>query len=273
MLKKIVIVCGVLLLFMTACGSDKDSSAPADKDETTAPTAVATAKPTEEANAGGGAEDVFQPLSLLGGPLLGASGGGLDMQGGSQNVNPQLKAALLAAEDLPPGYNSIGGDIGYNMDLPQGPVSVAMRMFTEGDVMSGEQGSIVMSAVMDIPASAMSEFDASIAAVKNMDLTPEGIKKMMGDSGAQGIEFKEARLIDTPGLGEEGVGMHMVMDMSGLAGSMGEALGAYQAGLAYDVYMFKRGQRMMMVVVMGPAGEQPDVDGLALAEVMDGRAP
>jgi len=272
MFKKIVIICGVLLLFMTACGSDKDSSAPAGKDEKAAPTAAATAKPTKEAKAGGGLEDVFQPLSLMGGPIFGASGGGLDMQAGSQNVNPELKAALLAAEDLPPGYNSIGGDIGFSMDMPQGPVSMAMRMFTEGDVMSGEQGSIVMSAVMDIPASAMGDFDASIAEMKNMDLTPEGIEKMMGDSGVQGIEFKELRLIDTPGLGETGVGMHMVMDLSGLAGSLGEALGAYQAGLAYDVYMFKRGERMMMVVVMWPAGEQPSVDGLALAEVMDGRA-
>ena len=272
MFKKIVIVCGILLLFMTACGSDKDSSAPADKDEKAAPTAVATAEPTKEAKAGGALEDVFQPLSLMGGPIFGASGGGLDMQAGSQNVNPELKAVLLTAEDLPPGYNGLGGDIGYSMDMPEGSVSMAARMFAEGDVMSGEPGSIVMSAVMAMPASALDEFDASIAKVENMDLSPEGIEKMVGESGVQGIEFKEFQLIEDPGLGEAGVGMHMVMDMSGAAGGLGAEMGAYENGIAMDVYMFTRGERVLMLMVMWPAGEQPNVDGLALARIMDERA-
>jgi hypothetical protein len=272
MLKKIVIVCGVLLLFMTACGSDKDSSAPADKDETAAPTAVATAEPTKEAKAGGGLEDVFQPLSLMGGPLFGASGDGLDMEGGSQNVDPELKAALLTAEDLPPGYSGLGGDIGYSMGMPEGSVSMAARMFFEGDVMSGEPGSIVMSAVRAMPANALDEFDASIAKLEKMDLSPEGIEKMVGESGMQGMKFKELRLTKTPGLGEAGVNMYMVMDMSGAAGGLGAEMGAYENGIAMDAYMFKRGGRVLMLVVMWPAGEQPDVDGLALAEVMDARA-
>jgi hypothetical protein len=274
MFKKIVIVCGVLLLFMTACGSDKDSSAPVDKDETAAPTAVATAEPTKEAKANGGLEDVFQPLSLMGAPLFGGAGGGdgSDMQVGSQNVDPELKAVLLTAEDLPPGYNGLGGDIGYSMDMPEGSVSMAARMFAEGDVMSGEPGSIVMSAVMAMPASALDEFDASIAKLENMDLSPEGIAKMVGESGVQGIEFKEFQLIKDPGLGEAGVGMHMVMDMSGAAGGLGAEMGAYENGIAMDVYMFTRGERVLMLMVMWPAGGQPSVDGLALAEIMDGRA-
>jgi hypothetical protein len=270
MFKKIVIVCGVLLLFMTACGSDKDSSAPAGKDETAAPTAVATAEPTKEAKAGGVLEDVFQPLSLMGGPMFGASGSG--MEGGSQNVDPELKAVLLTAEDIPPGYNGLGGDIGYSMDMPEGSVSMAARMFFEGDMMSGEPGSIVMSAVMAMPASAMSELDASLAELEEMDLSPQGIEKMMGESGMQGMEFKEFQLIKDPGLGEAGVGMHMVMDMSGALGGLGAEMGAYENGIAMDVYMFTRGERVLMLMVMWPAGEQPNVDGLALAEIMDGRA-
>lgn len=240
MFKKIVVLCGVLLLFMTACGSDKDASAPADKDGKAAPTAVATAEPTKEAKAGGGLEDVFQPLSLMGGPLFGASGGGdgLGMEGTTQEVAPELKAVLLTAEDLPPGYNGLGGDIGYSMDMPEGSVSMAARMFFEGDVMSGEPGSIVMSAVMAMPASALDEFDASIAKLENMDLSPEGIEKMMGESGMQGMKFKELRLIKDPGLGEAGVGMSMVMDMSGTLGGLGAEMGAYENGIAMDVYMF-----------------------------------
>lgn len=273
MFKKIVIVCGILLLFMTACGSDKDSSAPADKDETAAPTAVATAEPTKEAKADGGLEDVFQPLSLMGGPLFGASGGdGLGMEGATQEVAPELKAVLLTAEDLPSGYNGLGGDIGYSMDLPEGSMSMAARMFFEGDMMSGEPGSIVMSAVMAMPAAALEDFDTSIAELEQMDLSPQGIEEMMGESGMQGMEFKELQLIKDPGLGEVGVGMHMVMDMSGALGGLGAEMGAYENGIAMDVYMFTRGERVLMLMVMWPAGEQPNVDGLALAEIMDGRA-
>jgi hypothetical protein len=218
-------------------------------------------------------EDVFQPLSLMGGPLFGASGGdGLGMEGATQEVAPELKAVLLTAEDLPPGYNGLGGDIGYSMDMPEGSMSMAARMFFEGDMMSGEPGSIVMSAVMAMPAAALEDFDASIAELEQMDLSPQGIEEMMGESGMQGMEFKELQLIKDPGLGEAGLGMHMVMDMSGALGGLGAEMGAYENGIAMDVYMFTRGERVLMLMVMWPAGEQPNVDGLALAEIMDGRA-
>ncbi len=270
MFKKIVIVCGVLIMFMTACGSDKDSSAPVGNDEKATPAAVATAEPTREAKGSGVLEDVFQPLSLMGGPMFGASGSG--MEGVSQNVDPELTAALLTADDLPPGYSSLAGDIGFSMDMPEGSVAMAARMFAEGDMMSGEAGSMVMSAVMSMPASVLSEFDAGLAELDNMDLSPEGIEEMVGESGMMGIEFKELRLVEDPGLGEGGVGLHMVMDMSAMAGGLGGEMGAYGEGMAMDVYVFKSGERVLMVVVMWPAGEQPNADALALAEVMDGRA-
>ena len=283
MFKKIVIVCGILLLFMTACGSGDKSESRATPSDGGKATVVATPEqeedaptvaPTKQANSDAGLEDVFQPLSLMGGPLFGASGGGdgLGMEGTTQEVAPELKAVLLTAEDLSPGYNGLGGDIGYSMDMPEGSVSMAVRMFAEGDVMSGEPGSIVMSAVMAMPASALDEFDASIAKLENMDLSPQGIEKMVGESGMQGMEFKELQFIKDPGLGEVGVGMHMVMDMSGAAGGLGAEMGAYENGIAMDVYMFTRGERVLMLMVMWPAGEQPNVDGLALAKVMDGRA-
>jgi hypothetical protein len=110
---------------------------------------------------------------------------------------------------------------------------------------------------MAMPASALDEFDASIAKLENMDLSPDGIEKMVGESGVQGIEFKEFQLIRNPGLGEAGVGMHMVMDMSGALGGLGAEMGAYENGVAMDVYMFTRGERVLMLMVMWPAGEQP----------------
>jgi len=63
-----------------------------------------------------------------------------------------------------------------------------------------------------------------------------------------------------------------VMDMGSALGGLGAEMGAYEGGIAFDMYMFKRGERILMVMVMWPAGEQPNADGLALAEIMDGRA-
>ena len=179
---------------------------------------------------------------------------------------------MLARRGLPPRYNGLGGDIGYSMDMPEGSMSMAARVFFEGDMMSGEPGSIVMSAVMAMPAAALEEFDAGLAELENMDLSPEGIQKMVGESGMLGIEFKEFKVIKDPGLGEAGVGLHMVMDMSGAAGGLGGEMGAYEEGIAMDVYMFRSGERMLMVAVIWPAGGEPNADALALAEVMDGRA-
>ncbi len=270
MFKKIVIVCGVLLMFMTACGSDKDSSAPAGNDEKATPAAVATAEPSKEAKGSGVLESVFQPLSIMGGPLFGGSGSG--MEGASQNVDPELKAALLTADDLPPGYSSLGGDIGFSMDMPEGSVAMAARMFAESGVMSGGSGSIVMSAVMAMPESVLSEFDASLAELENMDLSPEGIEEMVGESGMMGMEFKDFQFIEDPGLGDAGVGLHMVVDMGAMVGDLGGEMGAYGEGIAMDVYTFRSGEQMLMVAVMWPADEQTNADALALAEVMDGRA-
>ena len=38
------------------------------------------------------------------------------------------------------------------------------------------------------------------------------------------------------------------------------------------MYMFLRGDRALMIMVMWPANQQPGVDGRALAETMDGKA-
>jgi len=291
MLKKLVIVGGVLVLFMTACGSG-DKKEPSTEAEKTAapPTVVATVEkdatpvveptkeatpavePTREADAGGAVKSAFQPLSLMGGPMFGSGGSsGLGMEGGSQEVAPELKAALLHEADLPPGFGNLGGDMGFAADTPEGHMEMAMNMFFRGDMVTGDNAEIVMSGVMTMPASALTEFNSSIAELEGMNLSPEEIEEMMGESGMQGIEFKEFRFLKASGLGESGVGLHMVMDMSSYAGGAGGDMGAFEDGMAMDVYMFKAGDRILMVVTMWPASDAPNVDALALAEIMDGR--
>jgi hypothetical protein len=289
MFKKIIIAGGVLVLFMTACGSGDKKEPSAEAEKTAAPpTAVATVEkvatpavaptpvvePTKDANTTGGAvKSAFQPLSLMGGPMFGSSGSsGLSMDGGSQEVAPELKAALLHEADLPPGFANLGGDMGFAADTPEGHMEMAMNMFFRGDMVTGDSAEIVMSGAMTMSGSALAEFDSGIAEMEGMNLSPEEIEQMMGESGMQGIEFKEFRFLKASGLGESGVGLHMVMDMSGYAGGAGSDMGAFENGIAMDVYMFKAGDRILMVVTMWPASDAPNVDALALAEIMDGRA-
>jgi hypothetical protein len=281
MFKKIVIAGGVLVLFMTACGSG-DKKEPSTEAEKTAapPTAAATVEkdatpavePTRKADAGGAVKSAFQPLSLMGGPMFGGGGSGLSMEGGSQEVAPELKAALLHEADLPPGFGNLGGDMGFAADTPEGHMEMAMNMFFRGDMVTGDSAEIVMSGAMTMPGSALAEFDSGIAEMEAMNLSPEEIEELMGESGMQGIEFKEFRFLKASGLGESGVGLHMVMDMSSYAGGAGSDMGAFKDGMAMDVYMFKAGDRILMVVTMWPASDEPNVDALALAEIMDGRA-
>ena len=279
MSKKLVIVAGVLLLFLTACGSGKDeSSKPTAQDNGEKPTAVATAKaastkaaPTTEASSGDSLKAAFEPLSLLTGQMFGSSGA--DSGQVQQQADPDLAALLLAESDLPSGYTNTGGDIGYSVDSPQGQMTMAMRMFTEGDPSAAEMGPIVMSAAIAMPASAFEDFDSSLDQVDQMSTSD--LQDAMGATEALGIKFKDFSAKKVSDLGEGGMTMHMVMDMSGLIegfGGTAEDMGAFQNGLAFDMFAFKQGERLLMVMTMSPAGQESPVDTLALAKVMDSRA-
>jgi hypothetical protein len=43
-------------------------------------------------------------------------------------------------------------------------------------------------------------------------------------------------------------------------------------GIGMDIFMFVRGDRMLMLMVMWPLGENPGVDARELADAMDDRA-
>lgn len=272
MLKKLLILSGVLLIFLAACGSESDSKSSKAEEEAAATATVVVEKtpeaaPTEVSKPVGGPSKLFQPLSLMGGPLF---GGEFDMEAATQEVDPDLKSALIDKDDLPAEYGSFGdGEFSFAFETPEGPMEMAVRMFFEGEMMEGGEGAVVMSGTISMPASAFADWDAGL---EELDATsPEDIEEMMGQTGVTGMEFKEFE-VSRLDLGEGGMRMHMVMDMSGFAESLGEEMGAFGGGIAFDMYMFRRGEIAYMLMDMWPADEESDVDGLALARLMESRS-
>jgi hypothetical protein len=275
MSKRLVIVAGVLLLFLTACGSGKDeSSKPTAEDDQGKPTAVAATKaaPTEEATSGDSLKAAFEPLSLLTGQMFGSSNA--DSGRVQQQADPDLAALLLAESDLPSGYGSTGGDMGYSVDSPEGQMKMAMRMFVQGVPSANEMGPIVMSAAIAMPASAFADFDSSLDKVDQV--SAQDLQNALGATEALGVKFTDFRANKVSDLGEGGMTVHMVMDMSGLieafGGTASQDMGALQNGLVFDMFAFKQGERLLIVLTMSPAGQDSGVDTLALAKVMDSRA-
>lgn len=280
MSKKLVIVAGVLLLFLTACGSGKDeSSKPTAQDNGEKPTAVATTKPastkaapTEEATSDDSLKAAFEPLSLLTGQMFGSQSAGSEQV--AQEADPDLATLLLSESDLPSGYTNTAGDIGYSVDSPEGQMEMALRMFMQGDPSAAEMGPIVMSGAISMPPSAFDDFDSSLDQLDQV--SAQDLQDAMGATEALGITFKDFSAKKLSDLGEGGMSMHMVMDMSALLEGLGElggeGLGAFQSGFALDMYAFKQGDRLLLVLTMSPAGQDSGVDTLALAKVMDSRA-
>lgn len=271
MLKKAAVVLSIFALFLTACGSGDES--PATNNDDSQPTASATADEPEPTSAAkppksDALKSAFAPLNSMGGPLLDAD---FDMQATSADVDPTLKGALIRAEDLPPGFTSLGtGDFSFAFDTPEGRIEMAESMFFQGDVMAGEMGTVVMSAAM-IPPGDMDEFYRGVDEMEGQELTPEDLSELLGEGGMQGMELKEFRVFTVPGLGDKGFGMQMVIDMSGFASAFGSGLEMYDAGLAFDMLMFAKGERMYMLMVMWPADDASGVDAQAVAEIMEGR--
>jgi hypothetical protein len=277
MLKKLAMILGMLLIVLAAaCGSDKEPASDKAQNDTTpaATKAAPTKEATEEVVAteepgGGDAAGALESLSFLTGGMFGGA-----QAGSPEAADPELASMLIADTDLPTTFASVGGDIGFSMTMPEGEVTMAMRTFVEGDPNASEMTPTIVSAAMAMPPAALDEFDTQLAQLDKV--SPEDIEKAMGGTSTMGIEFKELS-VEKIGLGEGGVSMHMVMDMSGMLEGLGDLVPEGTEGiptsLSFDMYIFKKGDVALMAIAMLPPDAESPVDVESLAEIMESKAP
>ena len=103
------------------------------------------------------------------------------------------------------------------------------------------------------------------------------ISQGIAETEQLGLGWSDFRLLDASGLGEGGLGMRMELDLGALLGELATAFGAPEeeiptAGFVIEMYMFFRGDRMLMVVVMETLDQSTGVDARELAETMDAKA-
>ncbi len=280
MLGKLAIV-GILVIFLTGCGGGDDAM-PWEKkgnEATAGATAAATtvsnddAKPTAEPtreSKSGDTESAVESLKTLSNSMF--SGGGLDLSGEAVEVDPALTAALLTQEDVPSDFIGLGQDFNFASDSPEGKMEVSMRLFAQGDVMSGGTGSILVSAAMSIAPGSVDDFETALADLKGQELTADDLKEMAGDLGGEEVQIAEFEMLKTSGLGDKSLGMHMVMDASAMAGEGTEGVGRFEDGVAIDMYVFMKGERGYLLVNVLPADQPAGIDGLDLAKTMYSRA-
>jgi hypothetical protein len=290
-LRKILILgSGLLIFLLAACSSgsdttderENDSAPPAATAVVEEPTAVL--EPTVELESDGGLlSGALNPLSLLSGSFF-SGGGSTGLPAATGEADPALKAALLTLEDLPSSYSELlPGGMSFSMETDQGSMDMAASMFSKGDAVDTFPESMVMSAVVLMSGDLMEQ---SLAELKNYDDSAElerEIQDALGGGEAMfGISFKDVKVLDASGLGEGGLGLHMVMSMDlqalaeGFGAEMDEAMPSeadfLKEGIAFDMYVFLRGDHMLMVMSMWPGDGPAPVDAHDLAEVMDGRA-
>jgi hypothetical protein len=276
---------GLLALFLAACSSGggaadeqgKSSASPVATVVVPEPTAVPrpTAESPSDVGAVGGA---LNPFSLLSSSMF-SGGGTAGLPVASGEADPALKAALLTLDDLPPGYADLQpGGMSFSFDTDQGSMSMAASMFTKGEAADQFPESMVMSAVVLASGDLMEQSLGQLQRYTDSAELEREIEDAMGGGTMPGIDFEDLRVLDASDLGDGGVGLHMVMtmDLEQFAQEFGASMPPeaefLKEGLAFDMYVFARGDHMLMVMSMWPGGGPAPVDARALAEVMDGRA-
>jgi hypothetical protein len=275
MIKRLTALLGILALALAVgCGSGNDAANKADNGKPVATKAASTkAAPTEEASEeidSGDSAGALESLSFLTGGMFGG-----EEQGTPQEADATLASMLIADTDLPSTFAGIGGDQGFTMTVPGsgGEATMAMRTFSEGDPNASEMTPTIISAAMTMPQSALDEYDAQLAQLD--EVSADDLKEAMGGADLFGIEFTEFS-VDKIDLGDGGMSMHMVMDLSGMADMFGDLMEdtgtPFPTSLSYDMYVFRKGDVVLMVMAMLPP-DSDTVDVESLAEIMESRAP
>jgi hypothetical protein len=283
MLRKLALLLIPLFVFAAACGGDDNNDDGATNTPEETATEAATSAPTDipttptplviaTQDLGDGAIDFFGASGVLRSvnpfQLLDSFDGASEF---SSDVDPALKNELITAGDLPSGFLSMG-EFTFAAPSEYGEMQMAATIFASGDITSsGELGTMVMSASIVIPPDAMDEFSAAtLDEIRN--LSDEDLASALGGADGLGALFSDLRVLDGSGLGDGGVGIHMVMDF-GWATAMLDAPedSGVPAEMAMDMFMFVEGDRVHMAVVMYAGGRSPGVDARHLADVLDSR--
>ena len=261
MLRKLSLALLPLALLAAACsGGGGDSQDAGPPDQTTEPTAVRDSGSGDTDGAGSPLLSALNPLALL---------GALDAPPASEPADPELKAALLNSDDLPSDFAG-AGEFGMAVPTEYGDVTMAMNVFTNGDPASddfADAGTTVISAAMLLPPEALDEDLSELS-----ELTEADFQELQGEVGALG-EFAQLEPLDADGLGDGGTGMRMEMDFGAIFGVFGMPEDEEgPTGIAFDTYMFFRGEHMLMVMVMSPNDGDTGVDARDLADLLDDKA-
>jgi hypothetical protein len=212
--------------------------------------------------------DAFSAVSpfALFGDLGSAPGASLDGP-----VDPDLGRALIRSSDLPAGFTSLG-EMGYSAPSEYGPMEIAMSIFSSGDLESGQFDAMVASAVLELPPSVLAEIHNGLLD-QMATYSDEDLAQAIGGGDDLSMLYTELDMLDASGLGEGGLGIHMVIDF----GLLAEIFGAPEdeaplTSLGYDMFLFLRGTRAYVTMVMFPGDAQAIVDAHGLGEIMDARA-
>ena len=255
-------------------GGGEDEPAAVSAERTPTATTTRTAPSTTASTGSGSASAVsqalntFDPFSLVSTLSSIAPGG----SGTSGAISPQegdsLKALLLREEDLPAGFTAFG-EMSFAIPADAGTGTMAANMFASGDLANGDMGAMVMSAALSGPD--ISEGFSDIEGV--LDISQAELDELSAAFQALGISFSEFRLLDASGLGDGGMGFHMVMDFGGLVETFGAPDdGTVPSSIAWDMYIFRAGERALMLMVMWPPDVSSGVDSRALAEALDAKS-
>jgi hypothetical protein len=284
-MRKLVVILGLLAVFLAACTSGGDTAGER-RDEGVQQPALTAVLPTsvpeptaESPSDGSGLEGALNPFSLLSGSVF-SGGASAGLPAASGEADPSLKEGLLTLEDLPAGYSDMQpGGMSYSFETDQGGMSMAASTFAKGEAVDEFPESMVMSAVVVASGDLLEQSMGELQRYTDPGELEREIQNALGAGETMpGIDFKDVRVLDASDLGDGGVGLHMVMtmDLEQLAQEFGASMPPeaefMKEGLAFDMYVFGRGDHMLMVMSMWPGGGPAPVDARALAEVMDGRA-